>query len=56
MATLTQDDTTQPFTWGANGARMTPEQIAANRKVADALALQAGDGSAFPAGTRGAGF
>ena len=56
MATLTQDDTTQPFTWGANGARMTPEQIAANRKVADALALQAGDGSAFPAGTRGAGL
>lgn len=47
------DDT--PFTWGSNGARMTPEQTAAARKVADALALQAGDAGAFPIGTRGAG-
>jgi hypothetical protein len=58
---LSMADPTDPapvpaFTWGANGARMTPEQIAAQRKVADALALQAGDGSPFPVGTRGAGL
>lgn len=43
---LAQDDTTAPdtpFTWGAGGGRMTPESIAARRKVADALALQASD-------------
>jgi hypothetical protein len=44
-----------PFVWGANGARMTPEDIVAQRKVADALAAQAGDASPFPTGTRGAG-
>jgi hypothetical protein len=49
---LPQDE---PFMWGANGARMTPEQTAAQRKVADALAAQAGDASPFPTGTRGAG-
>lgn len=43
------------FVWGANGARMTPEDIVAQRKVADALATQAGDGSPLPVGTRGAG-
>lgn len=50
------DTPDQPFTWGAGGARLTPEQIADRRKVADALTLQAGDGSAFPVGTRGAGL
>lgn len=57
MALFSTDDTAPtPFTWGANGARMTPDQIAAQRKVADALSLQAGDGGAFPVGTRGAGL
>jgi spore germination cell wall hydrolase CwlJ-like protein len=51
---LQQDDT--PFTWGSNGARMTPDQIAARRKVADALSIQASDSSAFPTGTRGWGL
>jgi hypothetical protein len=50
------DSPTQAFQWGANGARMTPEDIAAQKKVADALAMQAGDGSPFPAGTRSAGL
>jgi spore germination cell wall hydrolase CwlJ-like protein len=54
---LTQDDPLAPtFQWGSNGTRLTPEQIVAQRKVADALALQAGDQSAFPTGTRGAGL
>jgi spore germination cell wall hydrolase CwlJ-like protein len=54
---LQQDDTTEPrtFTWGANGARMTPEDIAAQNKVAQAMAAQAGDASPFPTGTRGFG-
>lgn len=33
------------FVWGDNGAQLTPEQIAARRKVADAMALEAGDAS-----------
>lgn len=47
------DDTAVPFTWGAGGARMTPEQIAAQRKVADALAAQAGDYSPVRSWTQG---
>ena len=43
------------FTWGANGARLTPEDIAARRKIADALAAKTGDGVTFAPGTRGAG-
>lgn len=43
----------QPFTWGANGARMTPEEIVAQRKVADALMAQGSDSSPLPTGTRG---
>ena|ERR1700733_10538066 len=56
MALLPDDAPTPAFTWGAGGARLTPEQIADRRKVADALTLQAGDGSAFPTGTRGFGL
>ena len=44
-----------PFLWGEGGARLTPEDIAARRKVADALAAKAGDGVTFAPGTRGAG-
>lgn len=54
---LLQDDQTAAaptFTWGAGGARMTPDEIAARRKVADALMAQAGNGSPFAPGTRGA--
>jgi hypothetical protein len=54
---LTVDDTTIPapvFQWGANGARMTPEQIAAQRKVADALMEKAGDYSPIRSWTQGA--
>lgn len=54
---LTQDETEvapTPFIWGGNGARLTPEQAANRRKVADALALQAGGSSPFAPGTRGA--
>lgn len=43
----------QPFQWGANGARMTPEEIVAQRKVADALMAQGSDASPLPTGTRG---
>jgi spore germination cell wall hydrolase CwlJ-like protein len=43
----------QPFQWGANGARMTPEEIVAQRKVADALMAQGSDSSPLPTGTRG---
>ena len=57
MAIFQQDDTPTPtFQWGANGARMTPDQIAASRRVADAMAAQAGDASPFPTGTRGTGL
>lgn len=54
----TQDDTTTPdpvptFQWGAGGARMTPEQIAARRKVADALGAQASDYSPVRSWTQG---
>ena len=57
---LQQDDTAQQpapaFQWGANGARLTPEQIAAQRKVADAMMEKGSDTSPFPTGTRGAGI
>jgi hypothetical protein len=49
-------DTTTPFQWGANGARMTPDDIAAQRKVAEALMTQGSDSSPLPTGTRGAGI
>lgn len=47
------DGAPESFVWGAGGARLTPEEIASRRKVADALALQASDGT-FAPGTRGA--
>jgi spore germination cell wall hydrolase CwlJ-like protein len=55
---LTQDDTTAPraFTWGSNGARMTPEDIAAQQKVAQAMMEKGSDASPLPTGTRGAGI
>ncbi|MDB5604267.1 MAG: hypothetical protein JWP25_1167 [Bradyrhizobium sp.] len=43
---LQQDDTTTPapaFQWGANGAQLTPDQVAARRKVADAMMQEASD-------------
>src|ERR1700756_1277754 len=53
------DDTTQQpaptFTWGSGGARLTPDEIANRRKIADALAAQGSDASPFPTGTRGFG-
>lgn len=51
---LQQDDT--PFTWGAGGARLTTEEIAQRRKVAETLMQQGTDASPLPAGTRGAGI
>ncbi|XUM19743.1 hypothetical protein ACRAVF_18940 [Bradyrhizobium oligotrophicum S58] len=45
---------TGAFTWGAGGARMTPEEIAQRRKDAAASLAQATDGG-FAPGTRGAG-
>jgi hypothetical protein len=53
-----QDNTTPPssFTWGANGARMTPEDIAAQKKVAAAMMEKGSDTSPFPYETRGAGI
>src|ERR1700756_3034177 len=51
-------DTNAPaptFQWGSNGARLTPDEIAAQRKVADALMAQGSDASPFPVGTRGFG-
>lgn len=32
-------DITQPFIWGAGGAKMTPEQIAREREIAEALGI-----------------
>jgi hypothetical protein len=53
-----QDNTTPPssFTWGANGARMTLEDIAAQKKVAAAMMEKGSDTSPFPYETRGAGI
>jgi hypothetical protein len=54
-----QDNTTpptQPFTWGSGGARMTPEDIAAQKKVAAAMMEKGSDTSPFPYETRGAGI
>lgn len=39
----TQTEAPAAFQWGAGGARMTPEEIAARRKVAAALAAQGAD-------------
>ena len=36
-------DTDTPFVWGASGEQLTPGQIAARRKVADAMMVQGGD-------------
>ena len=44
------------FQWGANGARMTPEDIAAQQKVAQAMMEKGSDSSPLPTGTRGAGI
>lgn len=56
MMALTQDDTTTPapaFQWGANGAQLTPDQIAARRKVAEAMMEKAGDYSPVRSWTQG---
>jgi spore germination cell wall hydrolase CwlJ-like protein len=44
------------FQWGANGARMTPEDIAAQQKVAQTMMEKGSDASPLPTGTRGAGI
>jgi spore germination cell wall hydrolase CwlJ-like protein len=55
MALPVDDNTPAPaFVWGSNGAQMTPEQIAARRKVADALAEKASDYSPVRSWTQGA--
>ncbi len=43
-----------PFVWGAGGAQLTPEQIAAQRKIADAMMMRAGDYSPVQSWTQGA--
>jgi flagellum-specific peptidoglycan hydrolase FlgJ len=43
-----------PFVWGGNGAQMTPEAIAAQRKVAQAMMAQAGDYSPVKSAWQGA--
>jgi spore germination cell wall hydrolase CwlJ-like protein len=53
---LPQADTTTPFQWGANGARMTPEDIAAQQKVAQAMMEKGSDATPLPTGTRGSGI
>src|SRR5258708_1809957 len=53
---LPQDDTTDApatFQWGGGGARMTPEAIAARRKVADAMGAQSMDYSPVRSWTQG---
>jgi hypothetical protein len=47
------DSPAPAFTWGANGARMTPEDVAGQKKVAAALMQEGSDTSPFPTGTRG---
>jgi hypothetical protein len=47
-------DATAPFTWGAGGARMTPEEIAAQRKVAQEMIKQGADYSPIQSWSQGA--
>lgn len=42
------------FTWGAGGAQMTPERIAAERKIADAMAAKGMDASPIRSPWQGA--
>jgi len=44
----------QAFVWGAGGAALTPEQIARQREIADALLAKAGDTSPVASWTQGA--
>jgi hypothetical protein len=44
----------QAFVWGAGGAQLTPEQIARQREIADALLAKAGDTSPVASWTQGA--
>lgn len=56
QALLGQPDAAAPaFQWGAGGARLTPDEIAAQRKDAAALVAQGTSAEPFPTGTRGAG-
>ncbi|WP_145925932.1 hypothetical protein [Shinella sp. HZN7] len=41
------------FTWGGNGERMTPEQIASRRRMADAMISQGVDFSPVGSWTQG---
>lgn len=43
-----------PFVWGRGGRRMTPEEIAREREIADKLGMQAGDTSPVGHWTQGA--
>lgn len=47
-------NTLQPFVWGAGGAKMTPEQIAREREIAEALMAQGVDTSPVGHWTQGA--
>lgn len=46
--------TSAPFVWGAGGSQMTPEEIAAQRKVAQAMIAQGSDYSPIQSWTQGA--
>jgi hypothetical protein len=43
-----------PFVWGSGGRKMTPEQIARQREIAEAMIAQAGDTSPVQHWTQGA--
>lgn len=43
MALPATDEAAAPFVWGNGGAQLTPEQIAARRKVAESMMQEAGD-------------
>lgn len=47
-------DLTSPFVWGAGGSRLTPEEIAAQRKVADSLLASGMDYSPIKSPWQGA--
>jgi spore germination cell wall hydrolase CwlJ-like protein len=42
-----------PFVWGSDGSQLTPEQIAARRKAADAMMVQGMDASPIRSWTQG---
>lgn len=47
-------DPTTPFVWGAGGAQMTPEAVAAQRKIAQAMLERGSDYSPVKSGWQGA--